>query len=78
MTFELEGFVKKLCSPITLIENETVKHFNSGKELAEYEFPKRYKISTVYAKDNSIVIEVEEEIINAPNNFIGEEPINYK
>ena len=78
MTFKMESFVTKLCSPIILIcDDETVGQYNSGIELAKQELSKRYEIMSVCAKDNNIVVKIAEKTVIAPDNFIGEAPVNY-
>lgn len=75
MTFKLEGFVSKIKSPIVLVIEGSEQFFESGAELAAHNFSRRYSITSLYAKDNKIVIEAIETNNNEPFNYSGEAAI---
>lgn len=78
MKFQLEGFVAKLQSPITVEVDGRTEHYSSGSELAKHEFTERYEIKSVIAKNSEFFIELAKAESNPPMNFIGEEAIIYE
>lgn len=76
MTFRLEGFVKKLNSPVIVSIDGIEQEYESGAVLAIEEFTKRYEIRSLSARSDKFVLELAEEIHNAPFNYIGEEALS--
>ena len=72
MTFRLDAFVAKIQSPIIFVADGVESSFESGKDLAIYDFSKRHTVKSLYTKDGKIVIEAEEMKINVPFNYAGE------
>ena len=72
MTFRLDAFVAKIQSPIIFVADGAESSFESGKDLAIYDFSKRYTVKSLYTKDGRIVIEAEEMKVNVPFNYAGE------
>lgn len=72
MTFRLDAFVAKIQSPIIFVADGAESFFESGKDLALYDFTKRYTVKSLYSKDSKIVIEAEEMKVNEPFNYAGE------
>lgn len=68
----MDSFVAKIQSPIIFVANGVESSFESGKDLAIYDFSKRYTVKSLYTKDGKIVIEAEEMKINVPFNYAGE------
>lgn len=75
MAYKLEGFVKKLNSPVIVSIDGIEQEYESGTVLAIQEFTKRYEIRSLSARDDKFVLELAEEIKNAPFNYIGEEAL---
>lgn len=72
MKFRVDAFVAKIQSPIIFVTDGTESIFESGKDLALYDFTKRYTVKSLYSKEGKIVIEAEEMKVNEPFNYAGE------
>ena len=72
MTFRLDAFVAKIQSPIIFVADGVESSFESGKDLAIYDFSKRCTVKSLYTKDGKIVIEAEKMKVNVPFNYAGE------
>ena len=71
MKYRLEAFVTKLTSPVIVIIDGTEREYAPG-ELAKAYFPKKYEIVSLSAKDNKIILELDEAKTTQPFNYVGE------
>lgn len=77
MTYKLNPEVSKIKSPVILqikdVESSAEKLYADGEELASATFERNYVVSSLVARENTVVLAVEEnQRINA-TNWIGEE-----
>ena len=75
MEYKLEGYVSKLRSPVIVVIDGIETEFDPAVLLETY-FPKRYEISLISAKNDKLILELSENTINEPFNYVGETAIN--
>ena len=74
MTYRIEQFVKKINAPIVCKAKDKEFSFDSGAELAAYEFDKHYQIDSVEIKDSKAILNL--SVFVTPDiNSIGEETV---
>ena len=62
MTYYLDSEVRKIKSPIILSVDKQESFFENGQALSMKRFDKRYAIESITAKDNQILIVLQEGI----------------
>lgn len=73
MTFRLEGFVKKLNSPV-IISIDGIEHeYENGLAAYEQSFDKYYVVGNVFARNDKIYVELTENNEVNKINCCGEE-----
>lgn len=73
MTFKLEGFVKKLGSPVVLLIDGIEQEYENGLSAYEQSFDKYYIVNSVFTKNDKLYVElVEKDDVNM-TNCCGEE-----
>lgn len=77
MTYRIDQSVSRICSPIDVLVEGRCLHFDRGTELANAEFDKNYLISSISAKANHIVIELEENKKAFDYSWVGEEAVSF-
>ena len=77
MTYRIDQSVSSICSPIEVLVEGRRLQFANGTEMANAEFDKYYLISSITAKADHIVIELEENKKVNDINWIGEEAVSF-
>jgi hypothetical protein len=75
MKYVIEQFVMKIKAPIVCKYDGKETSFDSGEELAAYQFDKRYNVDTVTIEEDKVVITLAE--LATPNiNSVGDEQVS--
>ena len=78
MTYKMNPELRKIRSPVTLIfPDSTEKNFESGSEIVNVVFDKRYVITEITAEDSKIRLELVEQQDKPAINWCGEETISF-
>ena len=78
MTYKLNPEVGKIRNPVRLIFLDgTEKNFESGSEVANAAFDKRYIITEITAEDSKIKLKLMEQQEKPTINWIGEEAVSF-
>ena len=76
MTYKLNPSLEKIISPIVFVFLDgTKREYESGREISEAEFEKRYIISSLWAVDNKVEIALAEAEMESVG-WIGEEQVS--
>ena len=78
MTYKLNPSLIKIESSIDLLfPDNSVKHYESGKELVNDIFDKRYTVKSIKVKDSN-TIEISLEELSVPDiSYTGEELVSF-
>ena len=60
MTYKLNPELRNIQSPVVLVIDDTVTEYPNGESLMELVFEKRYSVEHMRARDNKIVILLQE------------------
>ena len=78
MTYKLNPELRKIRSPATLIfPDGTEKYFESGAEIANAVFDKRYVITEIMAEDSMIKLKLMEQQGKTTINWNREEVVSF-
>ena len=76
MKYKIEQFVAKINAPIVCRFDGEELSFENGKDLAEYQFDKRYEITELTIEDGKVIACLSEQPV--PNmNWVGEEAVSF-
>ena len=79
MTYKLNPEVRKIISPVALTfgDGADEQRFPNGEALANAEFDKNYCIEAVSARDDCVVLTVQENRAVNTMNWAGEEAVSF-
>lgn len=77
MTYRVEQFVAKIKSPVVAVIEDKQMEFADGKALAETAFSTLFRIESLTARGDKIIVRlVENDRIN-DINWVGEEQVDF-
>lgn len=76
MTYKLEGFIKKIESPIICVFDNREVEFADGVALSEQSFDKYWLVDSISVKDRNIVLIMKENQNINDVEWIGEEAVD--
>ncbi len=77
MTYRVEQFVAKIKSPVVAVIEDKQMEFADGKALAETAFSKLFRIESLTAKGDKIIIKLVENDRLNDTNWTGEEQADF-
>lgn len=77
MTYKLNPELRVIKSPVVLVIDGEERSFPDGKALVGEVFDKNYVVASITARDDIVVIELEEGPASVVVNWIGEEAVSF-
>ena len=76
MTYQLEGFIAKINSPVICVFGEQEAEYANGAELSEKSFDKYWLVDSISIRDGKIVLVMKENQNINNVEWIGEEAVD--
>ena len=77
MTYKIDPNVKLIVSPVITVIDGKETLYENGTALSEINFDKYYVITRITARDNTVVLELEENKRINDITWIGEEAVSF-
>ena len=77
MTYKIEQFVAKIESPVVAVIEDKQMEFADGKALAETTFSKLFRIESLTARGDKVVVKLVENDRLNDTNWTGEEQADF-
>lgn len=77
MTYKIDPNVKLIVSPVIAVIDGKETLYENGTALSEADFDKYYVITRITARDNIVVLELEENKRINDITWIGEEAVSF-
>ena len=77
MTYKIDPNVKLIACPVITVIDGKETLYENGAELSEADFDKYYVITRITARDNIVVLELEENKRINDITWVGEEAVSF-